>query len=48
MNFRDMTREDISYYNSIRKRDDGLDRALKTLAIPAGITVIAMLVWLLG
>lgn len=48
MNFRDMTREDISHYNSIRKRDDGLDRVLKTLAITAGITVIAMLVWLLG
>ena len=48
MNFRDMTREDISYYNSIRKRDDGLDQILKTLAITAGITVIAMFVWLLG
>ena len=48
MNFRDMTRDDISYYNSIRKRDDSLDWILKTLAITAGITVIAMLVWLLG
>ena len=48
MNFRDKTRDVISYYHSIRKRDDGLDRVLKTLAITAGITVIAMLVWLLG
>lgn len=48
MNFRDMTRDDISYYNSIRKRDDGLDLVLKTLAITAVVMVIAMFVWLLG
>lgn len=48
MNFRDMTREDISYYNSIRKRDDGLDRVLINLAIAAGVIVIATFVWLLG
>lgn len=48
MNFRDMTREDISYYNSIRKRDDGLDWVLKNLAITAGVIVIATVIWLLG
>lgn len=48
MNFRDMTREDISYYNSIRKRDDGLDWVLENLAITAVVIVIAMFVWLLG
>lgn len=48
MNFRDMTRDDISYYNSIRKRDDGLDWVLKNLAITAGVIVTAMFVWLLG
>jgi hypothetical protein len=48
MNFRDMTREDISYYNSIRKRDDGLDWVLKNLAITAGVIVIATIIWLLG
>ena len=48
MNFRDMTREDISYYNSIRKRDDGLDWVLKNLAITAVVIVIATIIWLLG
>ncbi len=48
MNFRDMTHEDISYYNSIRKRDDDLDWILRNLAITAGVIVIAMLVWILG
>ena len=48
MNFRDMTSEEISYYNSIRKRDDGLDWVLKNLAITAGVIVIATIIWLLG
>lgn len=47
MNFRDMTRDEISYYNRIRKRDDGLDWVLRNLTIAAGIVIVALSIWLI-
>lgn len=33
MNFRDMTKEELYYYNKIRKRNDEVNHLIKCLAI---------------
>lgn len=33
MNFRDMTKEELYYYNKIRKRNDEVNHLIKWLAI---------------
>lgn len=48
MNFRDMTRDDIEYYNRIRKPGSSLDLALKDLAVAAFVIATALAVWVLG
>lgn len=44
MNFLDMSRDDLSYYNQIRRRDDDLSWLLKNLAILTVAVVIAALI----
>lgn len=49
MNFRDMSKDDLDYYNKIRPRDDDLDWVLKSLAILAAVVLVtgllAVFVW---
>ena len=44
MNFLDMSKDDLSYYNQIRRRDDDLSWLLKNLAILTVAVVIAALI----
>lgn len=44
MNFLDMSKDDLDYYNKIRKRDDDLNWLIKNLAIFAiGFVAVAIM-----
>lgn len=44
MNFLDMSKDDLDYYNKIRKRDDSLNWLIKNLAIfTVAVVVIAIM-----
>ena len=44
MNFRDMSADDISYYNSIKKDDDTMWHILRTLLVIALVVSVTALV----
>lgn len=44
MNFKDMTKDEKSYYEQIRVRDDDLDKVLLILSIMAIVTFVAVMV----
>lgn len=44
MNFLDMTKDDIRYYNRIKMPESDLDWVLKNLAIFTAVVVIATLI----
>lgn len=44
MNFLDMSKDDLDYYNKIRKRDDSLNWLIKNLVIfTVAVAVIAIM-----